>query len=115
MNLSGRGPLGLKQERPAPDPAHLARVRGLGCCICEAYGLPQSTPTEAHHPICERYSTERVPDAEAIPLCAAHHRTGEDGYLAIHVHRAAWVSAYGSDRDWIAGTQDRIKKEAVRL
>ena len=109
MNIANRPPLGLKQPKAKPDPAYLEKVRALPCCICEAHGLPQLSPTEAHHPICERYSRERVPDREAIPLCNGCHSGDFDtSKIAIHRDRALWVETYGSDRDWIAPTQDRI-------
>ena len=95
--------------KAAKDPAYLARVRGLPCVICEAWGFPQVSPTQAHHPICERHSNEKVPDREAIPLCEGHHQGDFDtSKLAIHRDRQEWVQWFGSDREYIAATQDRL-------
>lgn len=105
MNLANRPPLGLKPARAKPDPDYLARVRSLPCVIGEHFGEPCDGPTEAHHPICDRYSRERAPDHEAIPLCAWGHHRGPNG---IHADKKAWRAKYGSDRDFIAGTRDRL-------
>ena len=43
-NLAGLPSLGLKEPKAKPDPAYLARVRELPCCVCEAFGEPQATP-----------------------------------------------------------------------
>lgn len=117
-----KGPLGLKGEKPAKkrskrerrgetDPAYLADVRRLPCVICEAWGHQQTTPTEAHHPICERYGQERVPDRQAISLCDGHHQGNFDTTkIAIHRDRSLWVETYGSDREYIALTQDAVER-----
>ena len=94
------------------DLAYLGLVRSLPCCICEAFGMTQTSPTEAHHPICERHSSERAPDHEAIPLCMCHHQglrfDRDRSKLAIHQGKESWALEYGSDREWIAATQDKI-------
>lgn len=109
MNLMGKPPLGLKQPKAKPDPAYLARVRELPCCICEAFGEPQLSPTAAHHPIHGRHSQVKVPDCMAVPLCEGHH-TGmfDTTKVAIHREPDLWRWKYGLDTDYIAITQDRI-------
>ena len=72
-NLSGLPPLGLKQPRADDNPAYLAAVRQMPCIICEEWGLPQLSPTTAHHPIHDRHSQRKRPDITAIPLCDGHH------------------------------------------
>ena len=112
MNLMNKPPLGLKAGKAKPDPKYLKRVRELRCCICEAFGFQQTTPTQAHHPICERHSNERAPDREAIPLCDGHHQGDFDTTkIAIHRDRALWVEWFGSDRDYIAQTQDAVLRD----
>lgn len=111
MNLMNKPPLGLKSGKIKKDAAYLKAVRGLPCCICEAFGFVQSSTTQAHHPICERHSFERVPDREAIPLCEGHHQGLFDtSKIAIHQDRALWVEWFGSDREYIAATQDRLSE-----
>ncbi len=108
MNLTGQ-PIRQKQERAQPDPAYLAAVRALPCCICEAWGMAQNSPTNAHHPICGRHGTRKRPDHTAIPLCDGHHQGDFDTTkIAIHRDRALWVEWYGEDTDWIAPTQDKL-------
>lgn len=102
--VPSRPPLGLKPPKAKPDPAYLAQVRLLPCCICEAFDGIGVFPSDAHHPICGRYSQAKVPDRMAIPLCHRHH-LGPDG---IHASKDAWMARYGPDTDYIAGTQDRI-------
>lgn len=120
-NLAGKGPMGLKQAKPARaskrqrrgevDASWLADVRRLPCVICEAWGYRQTTQTEAHHPICGRHSQERVPDREALPLCDGHHQGNFDtAKIAIHRDRTLWVDTYGSDREYIAITQDAVER-----
>ena len=105
MNLANRPPLGLKQPKAKKDPKHLARIRAeLKCAVCEAFGFVQIGPTYAHHTICGRYSQEKTPDREAIGLCWDHHQ----GPQGIHTDKAAWVRQFGSDRDYIAATLDKL-------
>lgn len=99
----------FKQPKAAKDPAYLARVRELPCCICEAFGEVQTSPTTAHHPIHGRYSGRKRPDREAICLCDGHHQgTFDTSKLAIHRAPEQWREAYGPDTDYIATTQDRL-------
>jgi len=107
-DLAMRGPLGQKQPKPEKDPTYLARVHDLPCCICEAFGEPQATPTAAHHVIMGRFSQRKTPDRMAIPLCTFHHTGGHPAYLAIHVSPAAWRERYGPDVDYILPTQDKL-------
>lgn len=109
MNLMRKPPLGLKRERPAKNAAYLERVRALPCCICHEYGLPQLSPTEAHHVICGRGGNLKTPDIMSIPLCHGHHSGDFDtSKIAIHRQREAWVAEYGPDTDWTSWTQERL-------
>jgi hypothetical protein len=105
LNLTGREPY-QKQGHAKARPDYLEAVRGLPCIICQTWGETQTTPTEAHHPICDRHGTRKAPDVDALPVCHSHH-TGDfdSSKIAIHRDRAAWVDAYGSDREYIAATQ----------
>ena len=103
-NLAGLPPLGQKQPKPEKDPTYLARVHDLPCCICEAFGEPQATPTAAHHVIMGRFSQRKTPDRMAIPLCYDHHQGGK----GIHTHPAWWAETYGPDVDYVLPTQDLL-------
>ena len=105
MNLTVRAPYTKTPQGP-DDPGNLARVRGLPCCVCQAFGLPQLSPTTAHHAIHDRHGTRKAPDRDAIPLCDGHHQgTFDTSKLALHRAPDQWRKAYGSDRDYIASTQ----------
>jgi hypothetical protein len=97
VNLTGKGPLGLKQPKPergtAKARAHIARVKQLPCVICRKPG-----PSDAHHVICDRYGTRKASDFEVIPLCKAHH---QDGPEAIHNGKASWVEKHGPDHEFL--------------
>lgn len=109
MNLANLPPLGLKQPKPQERPDYLEAVRGLPCVICDSWGMPQMSPTTAHHPICGRYGTLKAPDIAAIPLCDGHHQGNFDtSKVAIHRERAAWVELFGEDTEYVSITQDRL-------
>lgn len=108
-------PPGIKSKPPGKDRAYLAAIHQLPCCICEAFGGPQMSPTEAHHTFSGRGGTRKTPDREAIPLCDGHHQAKFDkSKLAIHQAKATWEASYGPDRDWILPTQDKIAGEFNR-
>lgn len=110
MNLTGR-PIYTKPDREAKDPAYLARVAALPCCICEAYGMQQLSRTAVHHCIHGRYGNRKVPDSMTVPLCEGHHQGLLDTTkIALHRDPDKWRAAYGADTDWIAPTQDRLAK-----
>lgn len=111
MNLTGQT-VAQKPAKSAKRPDYLELVRQLPCCICEAFGEHQTSPTTAHHPIHDRFATRKVPDAQAIPLCEGHHQGNFDtGKLALHRHPSKWRRFYGADHEWIEATQDRIERE----
>ena len=92
---------------------YLTMVRQLPCCICEKYGLHQTSLTTAHHPISSRYSMKKVPDSMAIPLCDCHHQGmwgGSKGKIAIHKNKRLWEESYGLDTDYIESTRERTRQ-----
>lgn len=50
---------------------HLERVRSLKCVVCNVMGMPQSTPTAAHHVESVR---DDVSDYATVALCYEHHQ-----------------------------------------
>lgn len=108
MNLTG-ATARPKAQREGRDPAHMARVAALPCCICHEYGEPQLSRTHVHHCIHGRYSTRRAPDSMTIPLCEGHHQGLLDtSKLAVHQHPSRWKREYGPDTDWISWTEERL-------
>ena len=110
MNLLQR-PVTTKPPKPKKDRAHLAKVGAMPCCICDEYGFPQLTPTQVHHVIHGRYGFRKSPDSMTIPLCRAHHLTGEDGYIAVHQSLDDWKERYGEDHRWISWVEKRLGKD----
>lgn len=109
MNLMRKPPPGQKPPPKRSDPDHLARVARLTCCICDAFGMHQTSNTQVHHVFHGRYATDRAPDHMTIPLCEGHHLGMFDtSKLAIHRDKAAWAEAYGPDHEWVAPTLDRL-------
>jgi len=110
MNLTGKQPA-LKPAKAKPNPAYLAKVRALPCIICTSYGLPQRSPTQAHHVIHERGSFRKVPDTMTIPLCEGHHQGLMDtSKIALHQQPSRWKREYGPDHTYVAITQDMIDR-----
>lgn len=110
-NLLRKPPMGQKPARTGRNPAHLAKVGAMPCCICEEYGLDQITPTQVHHVICGRHSTRRAPDEMTIPLCEGCHQGNFDTTkIAIHRDRAEWVRRYGADTEWLNWVTARLEQ-----
>ena len=108
MNITGQ-PIRQKSPKAKPNPGYLAKVRELPCIICTSFGEQQASPTSAHHPIHDRFSTRKVPDEQAIPLCEGHHQGLRDtSKLALHQAPSQWKRRYGADHEYIAVTQDRL-------
>lgn len=108
MNLTGQPPQ-PKRPKPSKDPARLARIRDLPCCICHEWWLPQYSPTQAHHCIMGRHGQRKTPDSMAIPLCEGHHLGQLDtSKVALHQDPDLWRKTYGLDTDWISWTDERI-------
>ena len=68
----------------------------MRCCVCQRFGEVQNSPTTAHHPIHDRYSTRKRSDGEAIPLCEGHHQgLWDNSKIAIHKEPKLWQETYG--------------------
>lgn len=108
MNLTNR-PIYRKSGKAGKDPARLAAVAAMSCCICEEYGLPQRSPTQVHHCIMGRYGTSRAPDSMTVPLCEGHHQGMFDtSKVALHREPDLWKREYGPDTDWISWVEARL-------
>ncbi|UFM63666.1 hypothetical protein LOS78_05735 [Paracoccus sp. MA] len=110
-NLAGKPSLGLKQPKAKARPDYLAAVRQMPCIICEEWGLPQLSRTEAHHVFHGRFSQRKTPDEMAVPLCLDHHEgNGPDKTkIAIHLAKTEWREVYGNDFDYTPRIQDRLR------
>lgn len=72
--------------------------------------MHQTTRTEAHHPIHDRYGNRKVADEMTIPLCDGHHQGLFDTTkVAVHREKDRWRELYGPDHEWVARTLDLIE------
>jgi hypothetical protein len=97
-NLTGRPTIGLKKEKAKKDPIFLNKIRQKKCIICKTFNELQLSPTQAHHPIHDRFSNRKVEDSLSIPLCEGHHIGFFDtSKVAIHREPLTWRMKYGVD------------------
>lgn len=105
----------FKEPKMPKDDVYLKYVRQLPCVICENFEFDKGgPPSNSHHTFCGRYSQEKSPDQNAIPLCPSHHQGFNDdgeGKLAIHKCKESWVEQYGPDTDYIDVTRDAVLRE----
>ena len=59
------------------DPKYLAWIRTLPCVICAIRRHIEAAHTGPHG------LGRKSPDRSAVPLCARHHRTGDDSYHSL--------------------------------
>lgn len=116
MNLSGRKPYS-KPDKVSPDPAYMAEVKQLPCCVC---GAPP--PSDAHH--CQHWPDDienhpytRLPgaamksgDRDTIPLCKADH---QDGPEAFHRGKETWREKHGPDYSYIERTRQAVEDRLI--
>jgi len=60
--------------KPTRNPKYLAWIRTHSCVVCGASRGIEASHTGPHG------LGQKSPDSSAIPLCARHHRTGNDSY-----------------------------------
>lgn len=100
-------------DLPTEDKAYMSAVHDLPCCVCEAYGMIQTSPTEAHHPIHGRFGQRTAPDGATIPLCMCHHQglrfDRDKSKLAIHQGKETWEAAYGRDYTYVSATRAAVQ------
>jgi len=60
--------------KPERNPRYLAWIRTQPCCVCGSKKTIEASHTGPHG------IGQKSPDTSAIPLCAKHHRTGNDSY-----------------------------------
>ena len=60
--------------KPARHPGYLQWIRTLPCSVCRTTRAVEAAHTGA------RGLSQKASDLSVIPLCARHHRTGDDSY-----------------------------------
>ncbi len=60
--------------KPVRNPKYLAWIRTQPCLVCGSRRWVEAAHTGPHG------LGQKSPDTSAVPLCARHHRTGNDSY-----------------------------------
>ena len=60
--------------KPVRNPKYLAWIRTQPCLVCGSTRWIEAAHTGPHG------LGQKSPDTSAVPLCARHHRTGNDSY-----------------------------------
>ena len=60
--------------KPVRNPRYLAWIRTQRCLVCGSTRWIEAAHTGPHG------LGQKSPDTSAVPLCARHHRTGNDSY-----------------------------------
>ena len=60
--------------KPVRNPKYLAWIRTQPCLVCGSIRWIEAAHTGPHG------LGQKSPDTSAVPLCAKHHRTGNDSY-----------------------------------
>lgn len=79
---------------------HYAKLARLGCILCRQNGIADTdTEVEIHH--IRRYGGKRS-QAPAVPLCAYHHRLGDNSYHSL--------GAKGFQKYWGISPEQLVEK-----
>ena len=71
--------------KPVRNPGYLRWIRTLPCAVCRTTRAVEAAHTGPHG------ISQKSSDLSAIPLCARHHRTGDDSYHRLGPRRFAEV------------------------
>ena len=71
--------------KPARHPGYLRWIRSLSCSVCRTTRTVEAAHTGPHG------LGQKSSDWSAIPLCARHHRTGDDSYHKLGPRKFAEV------------------------
>ena len=71
--------------KPARNPGYLRWIRTLPCAVCRTARTVEAAHTGPHG------LGQKSSDWSAIPLCAKHHRTGDDSYHKLGPRKFAEV------------------------
>jgi hypothetical protein len=94
---------------------HYDKLAQLGCIACLVTGAGYS-PTEIHHIKSGNAGMGKKSHwSLAIPLCHAHHRTGNHG-TAIHAGKKAFEAAIGmTEVELLNETLNRLERESENI
>lgn len=93
-----------KEERD-----YLGKLATMGCYCCRTEG--NESPALIHHIREGMGMGQRASHiGGTIPLCYAHHQSGEHGALAFHRSPKLWREKYGSEKEIAQGFYALIQK-----
>lgn len=87
---------------PAKQPAHIARIKAMGCLICGGM------PVDAHH---VRTGLRARDDARIVPLCRFHHQDSRMGFHGLGSERA-FYQEYGIS---LVDEAEKLAAESVEM
>lgn len=95
------------RTKPVRNPAYLRWIRSLPCSVCRSRWHIEAAHTGPHG------LGQKSSDLSAIPLCARHHRTGNDSYHKLGPSKFAEVHRL-SIREIVArlSSKSRIRVES---
>jgi len=84
--------------------AYQARVRELGCLICER-------PASLHH-IREGVGRgQKSSEYDVLPLCPDHHQHGGYG-VAFHAGKKKWQDNFGTEAELLRKVKEKLGEDA---
>src|SRR4051812_45052378 len=92
----------MRRKKPVRNPAYLRWIRSLPCIVCRSRWRIEAAHTGPHG------LGQKSSDLSAIPLCARHHRTGNDSYHQLGPSKFAEVHRI-SIRDIVARLSARSR------
>lgn len=72
--------------KPVRSPIYLPWIRTLPCSVCRATRAVEAAHTGPHG------QSQKSSDLSAIPLCAKHHRTGDNSYHRLGARKFSEVN-----------------------
>ena len=87
--------MGKKKPPTKLERQHMSKVAALGCIACRKIGF-YDTPAEIHHIRSGMGIGQRNSHYMTIPLCAEHHRHGEN---AIHRSKRNFELRFGTEME----------------
>jgi len=106
--LSKLPKFGRIKPKIAKQPAHLARVAGMGCLVC-------GRPAVVHHVRERGHGLEARDDRYVVPLCPHHHNMGGDSFHLLGSN-ARFFEVHGidlakeADFEWTLSVNEGLAK-----
>ena len=93
-----------KKYKTKAERNHLSKVAALGCIACRVIGY-EGTPAELHHIRSGVGAGQRSDNYHVIPLCAHHHRHGDN---AIHQSKVNFENDFGTELELLETVNNEL-------